>query len=105
MYTTQLTSRQRAWLRKQAHALHPMVMVGQHGYTPNIERAVDEALAAHELVKVKFLEAKESRHDICGTIATALHAELVAVVGNIGIFFREARQPEHRQIILPKESR
>jgi RNA-binding protein len=49
-----LTGRQRQHLRGLAHAFEPLVHVGGGGVTDGVLRAVDTALRAHELVKVRF---------------------------------------------------
>ena len=55
-----LTSRERNILRKEAHTLKPVVMIGKNGVTPELKAAVDAALADHELIKIKFLDFKSS---------------------------------------------
>ena len=49
-----LSSSERNILRKEAHTLKPVIMVGKNGITPKLTAAVDAALADHELIKVKF---------------------------------------------------
>ena len=48
----ELRSYQRAFLRSKAQQLDPVVYVGKDGFTPGVVGALDEALTAHELVKV-----------------------------------------------------
>ena len=47
-----LTSSERNILRKEAHALKPVIMIGKNGVTPGLTAAVDAALTDHELIKV-----------------------------------------------------
>ena len=42
-------------LKKLAHNLKPVVLVGQKGITETLLQAVDKALEDHELIKVKFI--------------------------------------------------
>jgi RNA-binding protein len=97
----EIDSQQRAWLRRQAHPLSPVVSIGTAGMTDAVEKAVDEALAHHELIKIKFHELKEERKDVCAYLAENLSAAVVGVIGNVGILYRPAKDPERRRIRLP----
>ena len=50
---TALTNRERAHLKARAHALEPVLHVGNAGLTDALVAEVDRALTAHELIKVK----------------------------------------------------
>jgi len=54
-----LTSIQSKYLRGLAHALKPVVFVGQKGVTDALFKSTDEAFQRHELIKVKFIDFKE----------------------------------------------
>ena len=84
-----LTSRERNILRKEAHTLKPVIMIGKNGVTPELNAAVDTALADHELIKVKFLDFKEDRRALSSSLADSLKAEVISVIGNIAILYRE----------------
>lgn len=78
-------------LRRQAHKLHPVVLLGQHGLTPEVHLAIDEALNAHELIKIRVNAAdKEARNAITQEILTHHHAELIQSIGHIIVIYREA---------------
>ena len=51
-----LTSIQAKFLRGLAHALKPVVFVGQKGLTTSLIASTDEAFQRHELIKVKFID-------------------------------------------------
>ena len=87
-------------LRSQAHHLKPLVMVGRNGVSKQLIASVDAALNDHELIKVKFLDFKEEKKEISGEIATATKSEVVGIIGNIAIFYRQHPQPEMRKIKL-----
>lgn len=55
----ELSSKQRAYLRKLAHDLNPVVMVGKEGMNNNIVRATERALDEHELLKLRFVDHKQ----------------------------------------------
>jgi RNA-binding protein len=85
-------------LRAQAHHLKPLVMVGRNGVSEQLIASVDAALKDHELIKVKFLDFKEEKKEISGEIAAATKSEVVGIIGNIAIFYRQHPQPEMRKI-------
>ena len=49
----ELTPAERRDLKARAHALHPVVMIGNDGLTPAVLKAIDEALRSHELIKIR----------------------------------------------------
>lgn len=96
-----LTSAQRKFLRAQAHALEPVVIVGKQGLTDALVRAAAEALETHELIKIRFNDHKDAKRDIAGQIAFRTGAEVVGAVGHVAILFRPCTDPEKRRIIPP----
>src|SRR5688572_27511063 len=56
-----LSAKERAHLKARAHALEPVVQVGQAGLTPELTAEVDRSLTAHELIKVRIGAA--DRHE------------------------------------------
>lgn len=48
-----LTSKQRAFLRSMANGLEPIFHIGKAGVTPELTKAVDDALEAREIIKGK----------------------------------------------------
>ncbi|MCI5829336.1 MAG: ribosome assembly RNA-binding protein YhbY [Treponema sp.] len=96
----ELTSKQRKSLEKQAHDLSPVVIIGQQGVTENLVKMVSDSLNAHELIKVKFNEYKEDKSEYSQDIAFHTDSNLVRVIGNIAIFYRQNEDPEKRKIKL-----
>lgn len=96
-----LKGSQKKYLRAQAHHLKPLVIIGAKGLTGQLVGSVDAALNDHELIKVKFGEFKEARKQMSAEIAQATKSELVGLIGNIAIFYREHSEPEKRRIRLP----
>ncbi|MCI6442483.1 ribosome assembly RNA-binding protein YhbY [Treponema sp.] len=95
-----LTSKQRKILEKQAHDLSPVVIIGQHGVTENLLKMVEDSLKAHELIKVKFNEYKDDKREYSEDIANRTDSNLVRVIGNVAIFYRQNEDPEKRLISL-----
>jgi len=97
-----LTSRQRDTLRRLAHDLDPVVIVGQRGLTQAVVDQVAESLAAHELIKVKLPGDREERERLALEVAERADARLVATIGRIAIVYRRHPEPESRSIDLPE---
>jgi RNA-binding protein len=85
-----LSGRDRADLRADAHHLTALVHVGQHGLSPTVIQALDEALRTRELVKVQLgRNADVSVKDAAGELAAATGSEVVQVIGKTATFYRE----------------
>ena len=86
---TQLTSADRRRLRGKAQLLEPVLKVGRNGVTDTFVASVDTELALHELIKIKFVDFKEQRHELAEKIAAATGSALVQVVGHVAVFYRK----------------
>ena len=96
----ELTSKQRKTLEKLAHDLQPVVIVGGAGVTDGVISMVDNSLAAHELIKVKFNEYKDEIRDLTTELCEKTDATLVRIIGFTVILFRKAEEEEDRKIKL-----
>ena len=97
----QLKGSQRKYLRSQAHHLKPLVLIGRNGINKQVIGSVDLALKDHELIKVKFGEFKEAKKEMSTEIAQATKSELVGIIGNVAMFYRQHAEPEKRRIKVP----
>ncbi|MCC6849111.1 MAG: YhbY family RNA-binding protein [Deltaproteobacteria bacterium] len=95
--TPRLTGRQRKHLRGLAHGFEPLVYVGSAGVTDAVLAAVDGALLAHELVKVR-LHAPVAKHDDATALAAGTGAALCGLLGHVVILYRP--HPEKPRISL-----
>jgi len=86
------------YLRSLAHHLKPVVMVGRNGLSGILIASIDAALHDHELIKVKFVEFKEEKKEMAAEISTITKSEIVGIIGNIVIFYRQHPQTEKRKI-------
>jgi RNA-binding protein len=94
-----LSETQRRHLRKLAHHLKPVVIVGNAGLSENVLTEIDNALAHHELIKVKIHAAdKTERQAIIDRISEQTDAGWVLSIGHIAAFYRPAEKPK---IVLP----
>ena len=96
-----ITPQQKRFLRGKAHALKPVVMVGQHGLNENVLAELEIALDYHELIKVKVSAGdREEKKRIIDAMVAASTAELVQVIGNMAVLFR--RNEKKPKVVLPK---
>jgi RNA-binding protein len=100
-----LKSSDRRHLRGLAHHLKPVVQVGKQGLIENLIATVSQALDAHELIKVKFVDLKQQREELSREIATRTRSELAGLVGNIAILYRQHSDAAKRKIRLPQRVR
>lgn len=96
----ELSERQKKHLRRLAHPLSPIVMMGNAGLTDGVVKELDRALTDHELVKVSArVGDRDARNAALATLAARTAAELVQRVGNVGVFYRRAG--EMPKILIP----
>ncbi len=94
-----LTGAQRRHLRALAHALKPIVFVGEAGVSEAVRSALDEALASHELVKVRLRQPADKKR-AARELAEATSAELCGLVGHTVVLYRA--DPDTPRIALPE---
>lgn len=99
----QLSEQQKRHLNKLAHALKPVVIVGQAGVTDGVLAELDGALLHHELLKIRVSAGdREMRDEWLGRILDASAAALVRRVGNVAVLYRHNPQKKI-PLALPKE--
>ena len=87
--TLSLTPRQRTHLKGRAHALEPVVYVGQAGLSDTVLVEVERALTAHGLIKVKLAGAgREDREALTKDICDRTGAVAVQTVGRMLVLWR-----------------
>lgn len=89
-----ITEPQRRFLRAKAHALSPLVQIGQAGITPSVCEAIRQALFDHELIKVKFGQSYPGQaRDDAPDLAKEVDAEVCQVIGRVLVLYRRRPQP------------
>jgi RNA-binding protein len=84
-----LTPRQRATLKARAHALEPVVTVGQQGASDTVITEIDRSLMAHGLIKVKLAGAdRQERDALTALLCNRTAAEAVQQVGRVLTLWR-----------------
>ena len=95
----ELDGAQRRHLRGLAHSLKPVVIVGEGGVSESVLRALDEALAQHELVKVRLRQPSDKKAT-AAELARQSGAALCGVVGHTVVLYRP--DDEAPKIALPR---
>ena len=89
-----LTGKQRHHLRGLGHKLAAIVQVGKGGLDEGLIRAVNQALADHELIKVRVGDGADlDRHAAAEKIAAETGSEVAQVIGNVVLLYRAAEEP------------
>ena len=83
-----LRPRQRAHLKARAHALEPIVQIGQAGASAAAIAEVDRALLAHGLIKVRLTGDREERDALAASLSEGTDASIVQQVGRIVVLWR-----------------
>lgn len=85
---------QRQFLKGLAHSRNPVVMIGSQGLTPAVLKEIDNALNAHELIKVKAASDEvETRRAWLEEICAATGAAPVQQIGKVLVVYRAAAKP------------
>ncbi len=95
-----LTSKQKSYLRSEAHHLQPIFQIGKSGLTQQIVKQIEEALEARELIKVSVLQnCEQDREEIAQLLGEEKGIEVVQVIGKTIILYKESA--EKKKIELP----
>ena len=76
-------------LKALAHALKPVVIIGQAGLTAAVLKEINVALDVHELIKVKIRAERDDRQTIATQICTETLAEQLQSIGQIAVLYRK----------------
>ncbi len=95
-----LSERQKKHLRALAHALTPVVRLGNAGVTAAVIAEAGRALEDHELIKVKGPGGDRAKRDeLFRTLAGETGSALVHRIGNVALLYRASAQ--HARILIP----
>lgn len=96
-----MTTKQRAYLKGLAMNIDAIFQVGKSSLTPELTKALDEALEKRELIKVSVLNnCMDEPREIAEVVAQRTRSEVVQVIGKKIVLYRESK--EHKKIELPK---
>ena len=96
-----MTSKQRAYLKGGAMTRGTSLQRGRCGVTPENTAAVEEALAARELIKISVLQnCLEDPREMAQVLAERTRSQVVQVIGKKIVLYREGKK-DKKKIILP----
>jgi RNA-binding protein len=96
-----LSEKQLRYLRGRAHALKPVIQIGQNGLTASVCAETTRALADHELIKVRVQASDRTARDaLIVELARRTACALVTRIGHTAVLFKP-RTPLSR-IPLPE---
>ncbi len=94
----ELSETQKKRLRSRAHALNPVVLIGQHGLKPTVLEEITSALDFHQLIKIKLsVGDRDLRDEMVDQITQYAQAQLIQRVGNVAVLYR--RNPDRPDIL------
>lgn len=89
-----LSVSQRLELKARAHALKPVVIIGNAGLTPAVLDEIERSLKSHDLLKIKVMhDEREVREAMLREICTLLKAAAVQHIGKTLVIYRPLEAP------------
>ncbi len=82
-------------LKARSQKLKPVIHVGHEGITDPLTAALDQALADHGLVKVRFTDHKAERKALAAELATRTNSRRILLVGHTVTLYRA---PSHSDL-------
>ncbi|WP_342525352.1 ribosome assembly RNA-binding protein YhbY [Chryseomicrobium sp. FSL W7-1435] len=96
-----LTSRQKKFLRSEAHHVSPIFQVGKGGVNEQLIKSVQEALEARELIKISILQnCEEDKNEVAEELAKKTGSELVQLIGLTIVLYKESKKS--KKLLLPR---
>ncbi|MCD6026322.1 MAG: YhbY family RNA-binding protein [Solimicrobium sp.] len=84
-----LSAIERSALRSEAHALNPIVLIGEAGLSEAVMKEIDLGLNSHGLIKVRvFGDDREARASMYESICTSLNAAPIQHIGKLFVIYR-----------------
>lgn len=97
-----MTTKQRAYLKGLAMTMEPIFQIGKNSMTPELTKALDEALKARELIKVSVLKnCADNPKELARMLAERTHSDVVQVIGKKIVLYREGKD-KNKKIELPQ---
>ena len=97
-----MTTKQRAYLKSLAMTMDSIFQIGKSSMTPEFTNAIDEALAARELIKISVLKnCADDPRALAELLGERTHSQVVQVIGKKIILYREGKD-KNKKINLPQ---
>jgi RNA-binding protein len=101
--TEALSNAQIRKLKGMAQKMEATLKVGKNGLSPAFLQSLNQELARHELVKVRFADFKEQRKELAPQLAEKTGAHLVTLLGNVAVLYREKAPADLKEPGMVKE--
>ena len=96
-----MTTKQRDYLKGLAMNLDPIFQIGKNSMTPEVTKAIQEALDARELIKISVLQnCMDDPKELANVLAERTRSQVVQVIGKKIVLYKESKN--HKRIELPK---
>ena len=87
-----MTTKQRAYLKSLAMTMDPIFQIGKNSMTPELTKAVEEALNARELINVSVLKnCMDDPRMLAEMLAERTHSSVVQVIGKKIVLYKEGK--------------
>lgn len=96
-----MTTKQRAYLKSLAMTMDPIFQIGKNSMTPELTKAIEEALDARELIKVSVLQnCADDPKELAQMLAERTRSQVVQVIGKKIVLYKEGKD-DKKKIQLP----
>ena len=96
-----MTTKQRAYLKSLAMTMDPIFQIGKNSMTPELTKAVAEALQARELIKISVLKnCADDPRELADMMAERTKSQVVQVIGKKIVLYKEGKV-KNKKIQLP----
>jgi RNA-binding protein len=97
---SKLSNAQIRHLRGLAHALNPVVMIGDKGLTPTVIDEIKLALDSHELIKVNIrADDREQKEEVIKKVLSKTQSHKIQTIGGKLVIYKASKE---MKIALPK---
>ncbi|MBI4809327.1 MAG: YhbY family RNA-binding protein [Nitrosomonadales bacterium] len=98
-----LSVTQRRDLKARAHALHPVVIIGNAGLTPAVLGEIERSLKSHDLMKIRVMnDDRDARAAMLQEICELMNAGPVQHIGKVLVVYRPQEKPIAKAPKRPK---
>jgi putative YhbY family RNA-binding protein len=85
---------QRLELKGRAHAIKPVVLIGNAGLSPAVLDEIERSLKSHDLLKIRVMsDDREAREAMLKEICETLNAGPVQHIGKMLVIYRPLETP------------
>jgi RNA-binding protein len=88
-----LTSKQKKYLKSEAHSLKPIFQIGKDGVGTKQAKSISDALDKKELIKVKLLDTcPQSLNEVAVELSAKTKADVVNMIGHTIILYKQSEK-------------